>query len=87
MKISRLDDELMFLWCFSDESSDLPCLSKLTLPTTPAPTDGSQCSSSCSTVVVTGYSHEKAKTQVILIFCNLLFNRVAKCDLDLKKKW
>ncbi|XP_065215812.1 protein expanded isoform X2 [Planococcus citri] len=46
-----------------DENSDLCCLSKLTLPTTPAPTDDSQCSSSCSTIVVTGYGHDKAKTQ------------------------
>ena len=51
-------------FAFAGETSDQYCLNKLTLPTTPAPTDGSQCSSSCSTVVITGYSHEETKAQV-----------------------
>lgn len=51
-------------FAFAGETSDQFCLNKLALPTTPAPTDGSQCSSSCSTVVITGYSHEETKAQV-----------------------
>ena len=69
MAVPVENKRMNYLWDFVfyislDETSETTC--KYSLSSTPAPTDGSQCSSSCSTVVVT-YSRDKPKNQVISV--------------------
>lgn len=52
--------------CFTDDDRTPICATKAsTVITSPAPTDGSQCSSSCSTVVLNGGVPPSEHNQVV----------------------